>query len=564
MYGPDNSSPDSDRWYCFRPRDVEPIAYNGWVRYRPATAVAAQSPASESAVEPLWYDMDVGIDSFAHIEFQVEGRYLVTAPSLDRIFFDFSPVFAVHEVTDVRKQALDFWVEPARGGPQGILVFLSRQFNRSDTLVLRFAYDGSPAIATSDGTFYLPCDLRWYPTVSPPAPVPIDARFTFPATMSVVASGRRIREQDNGPTRRSFWVFSSGTPDFTFAFGDYGTRDYFYEGIPRVTVFTPRLLPDRVAADSLKDIVGDVLNGLGYFQKLFGPFPFGSLAVGEVPGAQHAVFGGLIHLPHRAFDPSSDGEPSTDCGHGVAAQWWKYMLPVNSYRDQWFIEGVAEYSAGLYLEKSRKRKDLFSAAVGSWRDKVNTGCDAPAAGPLILGRRLPERYLLARSAYAMHMLRMMMADLDIDSDRRFLAMLRDFLEYYRGRVVTTQDFLQQAELYYGEPLDWFFRQWVYGTDIPAYTVRHEIERQSDGKYWVRLEVEQTGVDGQFKMPVPVAVTFPRGRPYRSRVWVVGAKTTARLGPFEYRPQSIVFNDRDAVLTRRTEAADRIAETPAPR
>jgi aminopeptidase N len=154
---------------------------------------------------------------------------------------------------------------------------------------------------------------------------------------------------------------------------------------------------------------------------------------------------------------------------------------------------------------------------------------------------------------------MMMSDLSIDSDRRFMAMTRDFLEYYRGKDVSTYDFCHECELYFNQSLDWFFDQWVFDSDLPVYTCRHLTEPAADGEYTLWLEITQTGVPADFQMPVPVTVTF-RGRPpYRQHVQVVGDVTTARLGPFRNRPERIVFNDFDGVLTKKSTTVPQLAD-----
>jgi len=90
----------------------------------------------------------------------------------------------------------------------------------------------------------------------------------------------------------------------------------------------------------------------------------------------------------------------------------------------------------------------------------------------------------------LHMLRMMLSDLTNDSDRQFMAMIRDFLEYYRGGTVNAADFQHQCELYLERPLGWFFEQWISGYEVPTVTCTHRTEPTADGRHYLWLEVVQ--------------------------------------------------------------------------
>jgi len=55
-------------------------------------------------------------------------------------------------------------------------------------------------------------------------------------------------------------------------------------------------------------------------------------------------------------------------------------------------------------------------------------------------------------------------------------------------------------------MDWFFNEWVYGTEMPAYRFDYQIG--SDGSLSGRIT--QSGVSNKFVMLVPVYVDFGQG------------------------------------------------------
>jgi hypothetical protein len=55
-------------------------------------------------------------------------------------------------------------------------------------------------------------------------------------------------------------------------------------------------------------------------------------------------------------------------------------------------------------------------------------------------------------------------------------------------------------------MDWFFNQWVYGTQIPAYKFEYKVS--SDGT--LNGKITQSGVSDDFAMLVPIYVDMGKG------------------------------------------------------
>jgi hypothetical protein len=93
-------------------------------------------------------------------------------------------------------------------------------------------------------------------------------------------------------------------------------------------------------------------------------------------------------------------------------------------------------------------------------------------------------------------------------------MMKDFVQTYFNKDVSTEDFKRivekhmtaQMDLNGNGRMDWFFNEWVYGTEMPAY--RFEYRIGSDGSLSGR--VTQSGVSNSFVMLVPVYVDFGKG------------------------------------------------------
>jgi hypothetical protein len=191
------------------------------------------------------------------------------------------------------------------------------------------------------------------------------------------------------------------------------------------------------------------------------------------------------------------------------------------------------------------------------------------AGPITLGPRLatdktPSAYqalVYYKGAYVLHMLRMMMRDGSntTQPDLAFIALMQDFATTYAGQTASTADFQRIAEKHIvptlnatGDgKLDWFFRQWVDGTEMPKLVHDLKVEKDGDG-YRVRGSLHQEGVDDQFRILVPVYVEFVKGEPARIAVIPLLGATPREVDlhvALPQKPKRMALNLHHEVLTR---------------
>jgi aminopeptidase N len=125
-----------------------------------------------------------------------------------------------------------------------------------------------------------------------------------------------------------------------------------------------------------------------------------------------------------------------------------------------------------------------------------------------------------KGAFILHMLRMMMW-VPKEGDAKFKAMLRDFISTHQNKPVTTEDFkavvekhmLPEMNLGGDGSMNWFFNQYVYGTELPTYTFAHTVSVDG-GQTNVTMKITQSGVSDGFMMLVPIYIEVPDGRVVR--------------------------------------------------
>ena len=58
-------------------------------------------------------------------------------------------------------------------------------------------------------------------------------------------------------------------------------------------------------------------------------------------------------------------------------------------------------------------------------------------------------------------------------------------------------------------MDWFFNQWVYGSEVPAYGLDYSFGSDA-GKPTMTARITQSGVSDNFRMLVPIYADFGKG------------------------------------------------------
>lgn len=151
-----------------------------------------------------------------------------------------------------------------------------------------------------------------------------------------------------------------------------------------------------------------------------------------------------------------------------------------------------------------------------------------------------------KGAFVLHMLRCLLEDLQTGNDREFVEMMREFYRSYEGKEVATEEFASFVTEWVGMDMEWFFDQWVYGTEIPRYEVEGHWSRRVDGTYVIEFDVEQKDVSSAFRMYVTLRVDFTDGRSLRTRI-LVDQESSSFAFAVPAEPSAVVFNDEESVL-----------------
>ena len=460
-----------------------------------------------------------------------------------------------------------------------LVVLLPRPVAAGERFVLEIAYEAELVERLRDASGYLLKDTTyWIPRHPDNRKRRFDLTFRVPERLRIASGGVLADERVEDDTRIMRWTTNRpvrGT--MSFHMGRFEVDEVTREGLPSVAVYADRNHLGFAPGNREKTL-DDLFGSLRTYNDYFGPYPFDSLLVTETRGSGGQAFPGLVLLTFQVFGALHTGESELFRAHEVAHQWWGAGADWESYRDQWMTEGFANYSAALYALAGLGEEDQFRDMLDAWRldalGEVNVGqgfgkrygfrpavireSDGNESGALVVGFRLrttdtPFDYRLIvyeKGAFILHMLRMLLMDLDTGDDDRFRDLMRGFMRDHVGKVASTRSFEAAVTEAFGQPMDWFFDQWVYGVDVPTYRPDLDVSPLRDARepFVLHGRVRQEDVPPGFRMAVPIRLEFRDREPIIRRIWIDRPEVEVEI-PIPAEPTRIEFNHLHGVLAR---------------
>jgi hypothetical protein len=346
--------------------------------------------------------------------------------------------------------------------------------------------------------------------------------FHTPKSLQFAMAGRLVDSSTTGDIKLTRWETERPARNVSFNIGRFTQLDVRDPRIPPVTVLVNTEAHSTISRFILSArrpeefVSADITNSLSFFTRVFGPPLFSQYRATEIPYYHGEAFPGLIHLSWMTFlGLHDDGSDEVFRAHEMAHQWWGIGVDPAGYRDAWISEGFSTFAGMWYMQSVLHDNDKYLTTLRRMREDIRR--ERNTAAPIGLGRRAQQssrgNYELSsyqKGAWVVHMLRNLMLNTRTMDESKFTAMMHDFYTSYRGKSATTSDFQRTVETHMGQPMDWFFNEWVYGTAIPTYTFSWNAETDSTGKPAVRLRVRQSDVPVGFGMYVPVLIKFADG------------------------------------------------------
>lgn len=238
--------------------------------------------------------------------------------------------------------------------------------------------------------------------------------------------------------------------------------------------------------DAFAELTGKVLE---FYTKRYGNPLFGNrLVMIEIDDDSLDSYSGsgIIFLAAKMFDASRP-VPEEKLEREIAYQWWGQTVGLKSFDDAWLSQGLAEWSGFAFRETTLTAGGLDSAQREQQERALTfeqTASIARAPSALDDQSAAYQSIVFYKGSMVFRMLRETLGKDNFDK------LLRTFLDTYRGKNASIDDFEKLTNKVGGESMRYFFAQWVEGTGVPEFTVDYQIIRTRAGKFRARGTVKQ--------------------------------------------------------------------------
>ncbi len=578
--------------------------YDTWTNFRARSARDNPAPPKPVLLTSS-YRIDATVDAGLALTAVTRVKVRTTVEGTVAVPFDIAEPMAVTEAS-VNGQPAEVLQRDslrgtlARGGNSLFLVAPREPMHAGRDYEFEFHHTGKVISDAGDRIFFVAARGNWYP-VHGLQFAEYDLRFRFPKDLDLVTPGDVVEDRTEGEWRITRRRTSAAIRMAGFNLGNYAHArvergGYVVDvcanraleqalapqpveiismpvvgrsGKPSPMVNVP--VPANVQQDPLarlESLASDIASALQFMASKFGPPALPHLTVSPIPGSFGQGFPGLIYLSTLAYLkrlPNSRS-PATESqtlffedlieAHETAHQWWGNRVTAATYRDYWLMEALANYSALLYLEKT-KGVHAVDVMLESYRgqllEKNPSGQTVESAGPIVLGTRLSSSLSPAgwnaitygKGSWIVHMLRRRMGD------ARFFAMLAAVLQHYDHSEISTEEFRLLAAGFLPKTddpkLEAFFDQWVYGTGIPGLKLAYTLKGTAPALRLVGT-VTQSDADDNVSVSVPIEIQVARGNTVTE--WVRTASEPAAFSvALKQAPLKVTLDPNRAVLRR---------------
>jgi hypothetical protein len=551
---------DPEGTFHASPDEVELSTWNGdevrpWLSYLMENA---KEDDLGNRVQVTDERLDVTFDPAGTMKSSAETTMKVLRDGMRVVRLNLYPTLRVSGVYSEDGTALDF-VQEAKENDAEFAVVLPKAAKAGDTLRLLTVYSGGDALkADGNNTYHLVTGAEdsWYPSGLGERADSANFHMTFhlPKNLQLVASGKQVSLSAEGDgMQKAVWETQAPITVAGFNLGDFKTGTEQITQGPILDAYSDVDLPDlyktllqtaapgnQNTAQALKTELSQGKAAMQLYSDYFGKLPYDHMALAQQSGCNYGhIWPMLVSLPICGFwDPTvqqklgmfNDSYWGEVTPTEVAHQWWGGLVGFYNYRDQWLSNGLSSYSVGIFLNGTSAKPEDYREF---WKEKRrilltknDQGVRPFDLGPLTMGELGTDRkpgedpyqvLMTNKGAYVVHMLDMLYWT-PAFGDKPFKLAMQKFVRDFAGKTARTEDFKAAMErsmshamdLQFNGKLDWFFNEYVYGTELPHYTISSEFSVDDKGITSVRMRLTQSNVSANFVMLIPIYLEVKTG------------------------------------------------------
>ncbi|MGI8670349.1 MAG: M1 family metallopeptidase [Aridibacter sp.] len=447
-----------------------------------------------------------------------------------------------------------------------VLIMLDKSYNKDETLSVRFKYSVKP----KKGIYFVD-ELKskgkvirssqiwsqgeaeethyWLPSFDYPDDKSTTEQFiTVNKGETVVANGEFIDEVENKNGTNTFH-YKMPIPHSlyltSFVIGTYEKVSDKYKDIPLGFYVYPGQKALAAAA------YGKTKDMMRIYEELTGvDFPYNKYDQTMVADFQ---FGGMENITATTMADTEILFAKLPFGrdlvqdlvsHELAHSWFGNLVTCKNWSELWLNEGFATFMEAAYREKMYGRKQYIDKIQGdatdfftyaSLRENSQYALFNLKADPKNDLETMFTPVTYQKGGVVIYMLREELGD------EVFWKAINKYLNDHKFQNVETSDLQKAMEEVSGKDLDWFFKQWVYGTGYPKLQVKQTFNPSSK-KLELKITHTQTAVNGtpaEFQLPLDVEITTAAGK--QTEKILVNKRTQSFTIPVKAKLQLLTFD-----------------------
>lgn len=579
------------------------LFYDVWCHFAGRSWRTGQRAVVQPEFKLSNYRIDASVDQ--NLRVSVTTRVEVTpATPLAALAFEISPQMRVTEAKVDGQPSEVFLRESLRATllrgsmNETFLVVPSGKLEQGRKYEVEFRHEGDVVSDAGNGVYYVGSRGTWYPNRDLQF-ADYDFTFRYPRGVTLVSTGEVVDEKSEGDVHIVHRKTTGPIRLAGFNLGDY-QKFTAKEGSLAVDVYANRRVEAAIAKPrnvvilppstgwprrpstqviplspppgpdptaQCQALANEIVSAFDFYAQRFGPPPMSRLTVSPIPGRFGQGFPGLIYLSTLSYLKPQDRPNVTNNAtqqffsdllhaHEVSHQWWGNVVTTDGYQDGWMMEGLANYSALMYLEKkkgTRAMEETLEEYKKQLLAKKEDGKSIESVGPITWGLRLEssqaptawQTITYLKGSWIFHMLRRQLGDAG------FNEMLAALMKRYRFQAITVPQFQALAAEFLpkGSPdpkLEAFFDNWVYDVGIPTLKLSYSVKGKAPNVVLAGT-VNQSDVYEHFTAWVPVEITTARGKIVK---WVAsgeGAPFTVKLAQ---APTKVALDPGGSILAVR--------------
>lgn len=357
-------------------------------------------------------------------------------------------------------------------------------------LLLEMEYD-LQSVVSSEQVF---AELRgdWYPKNLLPELVTANFRLVVPAGVIGIANGhfQKVIHLSNNRTVYE-WQMTRLSSSLGVSLGNYLLLTKTVDNKPYRLYSVP-----GYSEQYCQEILDWAITISQYYQTEFSAEDFNGLSIViNDTECEESSFGSLLflHLPNT----HTDSALRFGLAHEIAHYWWGNLIIPKTIYDWWLVEGFANYSAWLAIERFEQNSSTQSSEnekiINNWRSQYrNTlvSLQRYQAPEMSLAELTPfdaqREILYSKGALVLHMTREMLGEAS------FQYYISEFVRRFSLKRAGIRDFTSLGiELFGAEWMD-FFRQWVYSAGYYDLALRDVTVTKKDNHYLLKARIDNIG------------------------------------------------------------------------